>query len=264
MLTAGLMGRRATRCGRSIEFLPGVGQVLAGRKHGRRNGAWHPQATIAFCAGWLVASLGHLQAADPPDFEQASARLLIRYCIECHNGSDPRGGLDLTHREGALAGGDSGPALDAADPAASLLVERLRAGEMPPEGKHARPSPDEIESFGRWIAAGASWPAERVLRADEMTTDRRAGRDWWSLQPIARPQPPAVDDEAWCRGAIDRFVLARLGEHDLRPRAETDRVALIRRVTFDLIGLPPTPDEVADFVADPRCDAYERVVDRLL
>ena len=172
----------------------------------------------------------------------------------------PKGKLDLSRRDAAFAGGESGPAIVAGRPAESLLWEYVDGDEMPPKPPL---SAAEKAVLKAWIAAGAAWGTDPidVLR---MTTDRRAGRDWWSLQPVARPAPPEVKDPGWCAGPIDRFVLQGLETAGLRPSKPAGRRTLIRRLSFDLTGLPPTPEEVDAFVADDRPDAYERLVERYL
>lgn len=194
--------------------------------------------------------------------EAAIAGLLARHCLECHSGTEPKGGLDLTRREQALAGGDSGPALKPGDAQGSLLVRRIEDGEMPPAGRR-RLSIELRAQFQDWIVAGAKWASDPI---DPFlyTSDRRAGYDWWSLQPIRSVAPPAVRDARWPANPIDQFILHRLEAAGLAPSPPADRRALIRRLSFDLVGLPPTPEEVAEFVADADPRAYEKLVDRLL
>ncbi len=135
-------------------------------------------------------------------------------CLECHNASDKKGGLDLTGRDAALAGGDSGPALVEGDADESFLWQRIRDDEMPPKQPLAA---DEKDLLRAWIAGGARWGTTPIDRM-RYTTGARAGYDWWSLQPVRRSEPPMVRDAAWPRGAIDRFVLAKLEDAGLAPR----------------------------------------------
>ena len=114
-----------------------------------------------------------------------------------------------------------------------------------------------------WITTGAAWGTD-PLDPFRFTTSKRAGADWWSLQPVRRPSLPAVKDASRVRNPIDRFILARLDAKELALSPEADRRTLIRRLSFDLVGLPPTPDEVETFVNDKSPDAYERLADRLL
>ena len=189
--------------------------------------------------------------------------LLARRCLECHSGLEPKGELDLTARDLALAGGESGVVLVPGEPDESLLWDYVRDGEMPPK----RPLPEEErELLRRWIASGAEYPDGRIDPL-KYSSEARAGYDWWSLQPIARPTPPVLKDPAlaaWAKNEIDAYVASRLAEEGLAPSPEADKRTLLRRVSFDLIGLPPTPEEVAAFLADDAEDAYANAVDRLL
>ena len=200
--------------------------------------------------------------ATPPSLEDKVAQLLARNCLECHNPSDHKGGLDLTRREKAIAGGDNGPALVPGDVAGSLLVERVTADEMPPKGR-TKLSGAERELLRQWIQKGARWAADPI-NPFLYTSDRRAGFNWWSLQPLRTIEPPAVENARWPANPIDHFILHRLEQAGLPPSPEADRRTLIRRLFFDLVGLPPTPEEVNAFVHDSDPRAYEQVVDRLL
>ncbi len=205
-----------------------------------------------------------LRAADPTStnnhFDREIAPLLARRCLECHNGEDKKGGLNLATSAGSLGGGDSGPAIVAGDPDASLLWARIDADEMPP--KHPLPTA-EREAFRAWISDNASWGAGEIDRF-RYSSDSRAGYDWWALQPVKRSVPPARVADSWSRNEIDRFIWDALTERGLTPAGDANRAILIRRVCFDLTGLPPTPAEIDAFVRDESADAYERLVDRLL
>jgi mono/diheme cytochrome c family protein len=212
---------------------------------------------------FLTAFAGGARGEDGPVApDQAVALLVARNCLECHNPSDHKGGLDLTRRERALAGGDSGPALKPGDPDGSLLVARIAAGEMPPKGR-TKLADAERELLQSWIKSGAKWAADPI---DPFlyTSDRRAGYNWWSLQPLRAVDPPVIEDASWTLNPIDRFILHRLERARLGPSPSADRRTLIRRLFFDLVGLPPTPEEVDAFVNDPDSHSYERLVDRLL
>jgi Protein of unknown function (DUF1553)/Protein of unknown function (DUF1549)/Planctomycete cytochrome C len=215
---------------------------------------------------WLIVSmLASPAAGDQLDFERHVAPLLIRHCVGCHNTSEPSGGLDLTRQAAAAKGGESGsPAISPGQPEKSYLVERVRAAEMPPEGKGHPLSTAELRSIESWIAAGAAWPDDRVLSPFELTTDARAGLDWWSLKRPEPPPIPAVTPADRVANPIDAFVLSKLEAEGLEPAEEADRTTLIRRASLDLIGLPPTPEEIQAFVADPSTDAYAKLIDRLL
>jgi cytochrome c553 len=189
-------------------------------------------------------------------FRQQIQPLLTTKCLLCHGADKKRGGLDLRQRATALAGGDNGPALVPGKSADSLLYRKLAEREMPPQNPLA---PEQVAAFKAWIDAGAPYEGEPLVALIQ-----RAGRDWWSLRKITRPPMPAVSSPSWVRTPIDAFLLAKLDEHHLTPAPEADRATLVRRVTFDLTGLPPTPEEVAAFVANPRPDAYEALVERLL
>jgi hypothetical protein len=195
-------------------------------------------------------------------FDEKIAPLLAQHCLECHNRSQRAGGLDLSREEGLLAGGESGePAIVPKEPDESLLWQYVVSDEMPLD----RPPLNAAEKvlLKDWIADGAAWGTP-VIDPFTVTNDRRAGYDWWSLQPVGHPAPPAVERDDWPRNAIDRFILARLESKGLEPAPEADRRVLIRRLSFDLTGLPPAPEEVARFVADSDPRAYEKLVDRLL
>ncbi len=191
---------------------------------------------------------------------QASAReagtILVGQCVACHGPEKKKGGLDLSRRSSALAGGESGAAIVPGRPAESLLVEKVVDGEMPPKGALSK---DEVAAVQAWVEAGAPYPSEPL-------SPRRGGGDWWSLQPIRSTAPPAVQGAgaAWVRTPVDAFILAGLETAGLRPAPEADRETLIRRVSFDLIGLPPTPEQVDAFKNDPSPRAYEVLIERLL
>ncbi len=201
-------------------------------------------------------------------FEKRIRPLLVEACYSCHSGTADRleGGLYVDRQTGLLRGGDSGPAVVPGQPDASLLIEAVRyeSYEMPPSGK--LPS-EKIEDLERWIAMGAPWPREAAATATESLASfdwRQRKRQHWSWQPIADVQPPAVADTSWPRGAIDRFILARLEANNLSPTPVANRRTLVRRLYFDLIGLPPTAAQVQAFLADRRPHAYEQLVDQLL
>ncbi len=211
-----------------------------------------------------------VRAAAPPSpvgFEQHIRPLLRAHCLECHGESaKPKGGLDLRLRRLALAGGDSGPAVVPGKPGDSLLYQRIRGHEMPPG--RVKLSPAEIELVRRWIAGGARVARaepERIPPGPYLSPEERS---FWSFQPIRRPAVPALRigklGNLPTHTPIDAFLLAALQAKGLSFSPPADRRTLIRRLTFDLIGLPPTPEEVEAFVGDRRSDAYERLVERLL
>jgi hypothetical protein len=191
-----------------------------------------------------------------PVFRAQVRPLLTAKCLTCHGPDRKRGSLDLTRQASARAGGKGGPAVVPGQPEASLLLRKVAAGEMPPQGPL---TPEQVTALRQWIKAGAPYEGEPLAPAV-----RRAGREWWSLQPLHSTIPPRVRNAGWVRTPVDAFVLAKLEAHGLEPAPEADRATLLRRVTFDLLGLPPTPEEIDAFVRDPDPDAYEKLVDRLL
>ena len=203
-------------------------------------------------------------------FETEIRPLLAERCFQCHGAAveTPFGGLRLDSRDGLLAGGDSGPAVVPGDPGASPLVQRVQGRPMlmPPTGALA---PAAVESLIAWVEMGAPWPEAAASAAgapdpsEPFDLDKRR-RSHWAWQPVAAVEPPAVADAAWPQGAVDRFVLARLEDEGLEPAPPADRRTLIRRLSFDLRGLPPTPAEVARFVGDPSPGAWAALVDRYL
>jgi mono/diheme cytochrome c family protein len=202
---------------------------------------------------WLAAA----PAAPAVDFTADVRPIFQARCVSCHGAKKQRGGLRLDRKAPALRGGDSGPVLVPGRGADSPLVRRVAApdgaGRMPPSGK--RLSAAEVALLRAWLDRGAPWP-------DDGSADVAASH--WAYRPVRRPGVPAVADGRWPRNAVDRFVLALLEQQQLTPAPEADRRTLIRRLSFDLIGLPPAPEEVDAFVADGSPDAYERLVDRLL
>ena len=189
------------------------------------------------------------------DLETEALSVLERRCVICHGSQSRVAGLDLSNRESALHGAGKGPALKPGSPAESLLLNRILKKEMPPTGPLP---PAETETLRRWIEAGAPWRSSIEVR--------RADLNWWALQPlkIRDAPPPAGIPAAWSRSVIDRWVYSKLRENGLEPSPPANRRTLIRRVYFDLIGLPPAPEEVETFVNDSSPDAWERLIDHLL
>jgi mono/diheme cytochrome c family protein len=209
---------------------------------------------VGFALG-LVLALSLAPQGLAAEGDERVQALLTDKCLSCHSGDRKKGGLDLTRRASVLAGGTSGEAIVPGKPAESLLFEKVAGGEMPPKNPL---SEEQVAAFKSWIEHGAHY-AEEPLRP------RRAGPDWWSLRKIDRALvPTAVVDLSWARTPVDAFILAALKEHGLTPAPEADRTTLIRRASFDLLGLPPTPEAVDAFVNDPAPDANERLIDGLL
>jgi Protein of unknown function (DUF1553)/Protein of unknown function (DUF1549)/Planctomycete cytochrome C len=205
-------------------------------------------------------------AMQPPDFEGDIAPLLIRRCVECHSGPDASGNLRLTTHDGLLAGGDSGAVIDTDSLDASNLLQRVIDGDMPPE-RQSKPQPlpsQEVELLTRWVNSGAEWPAGRILNLFERTNDLRAGRDWWSLQPVERPDIPKLANSSGGEHPIDAFVHARQQSAGFRPAPIADRRTLLSRMHFVLTGLPPTNNELDEFAADTSPNSVTRTIDDLL
>jgi hypothetical protein len=201
-------------------------------------------------------------------FETKIRPILVEHCYACHsqNAKKIRGGLLLDRRETLHQGGDSGPVVVPGHPEQSLLIQALRHEkdlQMPPKGKL---SAMVIADFVRWVELGAPDPRD----AGKSATPRRvftiteADRKHWAFRPLAHAAAPPVQNKAWCQSEIDAFILARLEQRGLRPSPPADRYALLRRATFDLTGLPPTPEEIRSFLNDDSPGAFARVVDRLL
>jgi mono/diheme cytochrome c family protein len=217
----------------------------------------------ALIAGLLPALIVAVAAAAPGGENDRAAgplarriRPVLSRCAECHAGEDAAGGLDLTSRPAALRGGDSGPAIRPRDAAGSLVYRKVAAGKMPPKKRLA---PDEVALVRAWLEAGAEWEGVPV------TPPGSAGQArLWALRPLTHVEPPAVSEGRRIADPIDDFILARLERAGLTPAAPADRRTLIRRATFDLLGLPPTPEEIDAFLADDSPAADERLIDRLL
>jgi len=219
---------------------------------------------LVVLAGIALSATGFAddRTKDRVEFVRDIQPLLLKNCASCHGEETAKSGLRLDVKSAALIGGDSGPVIAPKDSSKSALVERISSqadDRMPPEGDPL--SPGQIDLIKRWIDQGDDWPdgVDRAKIVDKY--------DWWSLKPVVRPDLPQVIDPRTGRqpeSAIDAFILAKLREKGLPPSPEADRRTLARRLYFDLIGLPPTPDELASFVDDPDPNAYAKLVDRLL
>jgi mono/diheme cytochrome c family protein len=221
---------------------------------------------LAFAATAATTAVGArddapAQASTKIDFARDIRPIFAKNCYACHGPEKQKSGLRLDRKREALAGGDSGAAIEPGKSAESLLIE-LVAGDdpdkvMPPKGD--RLTAEQVGLLRAWIDQGAVWPesADAASKGDPAKTH-------WAFQPIRRPSLPPVKNAAWVRSPIDAFVLAKLESLGIEPSPEADRPTLIRRLSFDLLGLPPTPEEVDRFVNDTRSDAYEQLVERLL
>lgn len=213
-------------------------------------------------------------AADAPSpeqvafFEKKIRPVLVQHCYECHSGDKKiRGGLLLDSRDAMRRGGDSGPAVVPGDLDASLILEAIRyeSFEMPPEGKL---SAAIVADFEEWVRLGAIDPREAEAASTIATApskiDIAKGKEFWAFQPPLPHAPPPVQQQGWAQQPIDPFILKSLEDAGFAPAREADRATWLRRVTFDLIGLPPSPAEVEAFALDSTPQAAERVVDGLL
>jgi hypothetical protein len=224
-----------------------------------------PLALLATCcAPWV-------DAADPDQdgiefFEKKIRPVLVERCYECHSSQAKQleGGLSLETRQGMLAGGDRGPAITPGDAEKSLLIRAVRYNDselqMPPK---ERLSAETIADFEAWVNRGAPDPRTGPA-AGKYAVDIEAARKQWPFTPPLAAPLPAVKNATWPRNEIDYFILARLEEKGLAPAVDADKRTLIRRVTYDLVGLPPSPEEIAAFLSDESPQAFERLVDRLL
>ncbi len=224
---------------------------------------------ILFALGWLAVALATciVDADEHEEFFESKIRpILVEHCLECHSDEKPESGLRLTSRETILAGGKSGAAAVERDSEHSLLVQAIGYEseiQMPPEDKL---SAEQIALLTQWVELGLPWPKgspSLVHSTNEMIVTE-ADREHWSFRPIADPPLPATSGKNWAQSSIDSFLLAKLEEVHLQPAPPADRRTLIRRVYFDLIGLPPNYDEVEAFITDQSPDAFAKVVDRLL
>jgi hypothetical protein len=201
-------------------------------------------------------------------FEEHIRPLLAEHCYKCHSrqAKSLRGGLRLDSREEWVKGGDNGPVIHPGDPDRSLLIQAVRYGgelKMPPKGKLPQ---KQIDLLVRWIRMGAPDPRNGTAttpKGSNLNVSR--GRDHWAFRPLRVSLPPDIEErEPWCRTAIDHFILAGLAGRGLHPNAAADRRTLIRRASFDVLGLPPTPQQVDSFLRDPDPNAYEKLLDQLL
>ena len=210
-------------------------------------------------AAFVLLSRQNVRAADDQAYFESKVRpILVARCQSCHGAKKQESSLRLDTKAGFTKGGDNGAVIDSKqlDQSELLLAIRREGGrKMPPDKPLLA---DEVDVLAEWIRRGAFWPDESTT----LTTDAAAKH--WAFQPIASPSVPRSTDDDWSNTPLDRFVHAQLGESGLLPSPSADNRTLLRRVSFDLIGLPPTPDELEEFLADDRPDAFERVVDRLL
>lgn len=227
-------------------------------------------SVVAVLSLTLSPAFGETKSEGLEFFERNIRPVLADRCFKCHSAQSEKlkGGLHLDSREGMLKGGHTRPAVVPGDPEKSLLVEAIRYAnidlQMPPKGKL---SEREIEAFATWIKLGAPWPdAPKAAHSSTSSTfdlDKRRQKHW-AWRPITSQRPPTVQNEGWIRSAVDRFVLSKIEQSKLHPAHPADKAVLIRRLYFDLIGLPPSPDELKAYLDNSSSDAYEKTVDRLL
>lgn len=232
-----------------------------------------PERTFYPLAGWLFG-LTILIAVAPTtiwgdDFFESKIRpLLISHCIECHGAKKQESGLRLDSRDGWVRGGDSGTAIVPGDPENSLLIKAVSGSDdvalMPPDDNQLTPA--QIADLVTWVQQGAVDPRVHDAESGPLskTMDLEAAKQFWSFQALSNPSPPDVHDPQWMTNPVDAFVRSELDKHDLSPVQTADKRTLIRRATFDLTGLPPTPAEIQSFLDDSSSQAFASLVERLL
>ncbi|MDX1951580.1 MAG: PSD1 and planctomycete cytochrome C domain-containing protein [Verrucomicrobiota bacterium] len=199
-------------------------------------------------------------------FETKVRPVLAEHCYQCHSEKSEKlkGGLLVDSREGMMKGGDTGASIVPGDPDKSLLIQAVRytdeALQMPPKNKKL--SSEQIADLEAWVKMGAPAPQKAGVKLAENKID--LVKKHWAFQPVQKPALPSVKNKRWIRNEIDIFILAGLEKNGLKPSPQADRRTLIRRASFDLIGLPPSPEEVRNFINDKAPDAYEKMIDRLL
>jgi len=220
--------------------------------------------------GLLFGSPGFAESLTPAQsefFESKVRPILIDRCYQCHSQQSPKlkGDLSLETREALLAGGNTGPAIVPGDPDKSLLIKAVRYLDedlqMPPKGEKL--SDTQIADLVNWVKMGAPDPRGATVAGGVQATNK-ASRDHWAFKPITHPAVPQVEDARWSANPVDAFILAKLQANEMKPNPPADKRTLIRRATFDLLGLPPTQAEIKDFLEDNAPDAFAKVVDRLL
>jgi mono/diheme cytochrome c family protein len=241
-----------------------------------------PAEEVAILEKWVAGGLAWPGAAAPMNAEMSAMAkdaerlektirpLLAEHCYECHDSNESASGLDLSSRTGLLAGGKRGPAAVPGKPEESLFISALKHSDaklkMP--NKKDKLSDKDIATLEQWIADGIPWPENAgitiVATGGPEFTITEKQRSHWSLQPIADPALPTVKNRAWVKDPIDTFVAAGQEASGVKPAPPADKATLIRRATYDLTGLPPTPEEITAFLADSAPDAFDRVIDRLL
>ena len=215
---------------------------------------------------WLVAVALAAPCSAAVDFMRDIEPIFHQRCYLCHGSAQQMSELRLDSREAALDGGASGAVIVPGDPSASVLLDRVASEtegyRMPPGGDPL--SPRDLSLLKEWIAAGAIWPDRHASPAARASAREEARGRHWAFQPVAAPEPPRVRESGWVRNPIDRFVLTKLEREGLRPSPAAAPGTLLRRLHFDLVGLPPRERDLERFLADPGAEAYEAAVERLL
>lgn len=214
---------------------------------------------------WFMVALAGQHADNDAFFESRVRPVLVEHCHKCHGAAKQQASLRLDSAAALAKGGDTGPVVVAGQPDKSPLIQAVRYGgeaRMPPKGKLPAAVIADLE---KWVRDGARWPAgDKAVAASGPPDPLEARKTHWAFRPVANPPLPKVKKTGWVRDPLDAFVLARIEATGLNPAPEADKVTYIRRVTYDLTGLPPTPEEIDAFAADTRPGAHERLVDRLL
>ena len=254
-----------------VDVTQGKGRIKLSARGGDANlsglEVWTGQGEVPRTSASSSATPEQLQF-----FESRIRPMLVQHCYSCHSAGSKKigGNLQVDSRPALERGGDTEPAIVPYDTEASLLMTAIRQTDpglrMPPKSKL---SPNEIADVEAWIKMGAPDPRTEVAAPTEKEKSKYAidwakAREFWSFKPVSPPQPPAVRQQDWPANAIDHFILAKLESEGRNPVGEADRPTLMRRATYDLTGLPPTPEEIEAFVNDKAPDAFARVVDRLL
>jgi mono/diheme cytochrome c family protein len=236
----------------------------------RQNRSWFSRYLGIRTAAFLVLVVGGMELCASDEELDAGKRfelyirpILSAKCVACHGESKQEGGLRLDSLPEMLEGGESGPAIAKGKPEESLLVEAIKyeSFEMPPDG---RLSEEEILRMQAWVADGAVWPEHQppIRTASKRITDE--DRQWWAFRPLFKPTVPSIRHANGSHNPIDQFVYARLHQREMRPAPRANDVTLVRRLYFDLIGLPPSPAQIDEYLAEDVATRWERLIDKLL
>ena len=267
------MNRSSRRQEAPISFSEKLTPRYAGCYRSRETSSaiWLAASVLAICLSHSVLAADVKLTPEQLDFFEKKIRpIFSENCYKCHSQESEKikGGLLLDTRDGVLKGGDTGPAIVPGDPEKSLMIKAVRYKDkdlqMPPNDRPL--APEQVADLETWVKMGAPDPRDAPSASDhKYVVDFDKAKKHWAFQPVVKPAIPQPDDpQHWVQTPIDNFILATLSAKGLTPAPRADKVTLLRRVTFDLIGLPPTPKEVDDFVADTSPNALETVVDRLL